>query len=114
MAVNQTFFLRASVGAQPGALNVSQDVMAVQTLLNEHAAVVGFEPLTVNGEVSPTMIEDIRLFQKKIVGLRVADGRVDPNGVTIAQLNRPLSRSCQHTTPRSKTSIHIPTPIKSN
>lgn len=87
MALNQSYAIRAAVGAQPGAVNFRTDVETVQRLLNEHGERVGYFPLPVNGVVTPQMIQAICMFQKKVVGLRVPDGRVDPSGTTLRKLN---------------------------
>lgn len=87
MTVNQSLQIRTAVGTQPGAMNNSGDVEIVQRLLNEYAAVAGFQTLPVNGLMSKQLINAIKSFQMKVVGLNVPDGRVDPNGVTLRKLN---------------------------
>lgn len=89
MAVNQSYGIKAAVGAQPMAVNNRADVEVVQRLLNEHASKVGYSPLPVNGVVTQQMIQAIQVFQSKVVGMRSPDGRVDPNGKTILKLNQP-------------------------
>jgi hypothetical protein len=91
MALNQSLGIKFAVGAQPGAINNRSDVEIIQKLLNEKAVKVGYPMITVNGVVSPQMIQAIRTFQQKVVGLRSPDGRVDPGGKTLAKLNEPLA-----------------------
>jgi peptidoglycan hydrolase-like protein with peptidoglycan-binding domain len=91
MAVNQSYGIKAAVGAQPGAVNNPADVEIIQRLLNEHATKVGYPPLTVNGVMTPQMIQAIRSFQQKVVGMKLPDGRVDPSGGTLRKLNGPPS-----------------------
>ncbi len=90
MALNQSYGIQAAVGAQPLAMNNPADVQVIQTLLNEHAQQVGYAPLPVDGAVSPQMIQAIRSFQQKVVGMKMPDGRVDPNGTTLRKLNDPV------------------------
>jgi hypothetical protein len=89
MALNMSLGIKAAVGAPPGAANNRQDVENVQTLLNEHAARVGYPKLPVNGTVTPQMIEAIKKFQQKAIGMKHPDGRVDPSGTTLKKLNEP-------------------------
>ena len=89
MAFNRSYGIGAAVGAQPGAVNTRPDVEIIQRLLNEHAAKVGYAPLTVNGLVTPEMIQAIRTFQLRVLGVNVPDGRVDPSGKTLLKLNDP-------------------------
>jgi hypothetical protein len=89
MALNQSYGIKAAVGAQPGAVNNRADVETVQMLLNEHAAKAGYAALPVNGVVTPQMIQAIRTFQQKVVGVKMPDGRVDPAGKTLLKLNEP-------------------------
>lgn len=90
MAVNQSLDIQGAVGAQPRAVNNPSDVKIIITLLNEHAARTGFARLPISGTVSPPMIDAIRMFQQKIVGLKYPDGRVDPGGKTLRKLNEPV------------------------
>jgi hypothetical protein len=89
MALNQSYGIQAAVGAPPGAVNNRADVEIIQRLLNEHATRVGYAPLTVTGVVIPQMIQTIRTFQQKVVGMAAPDGRVDPGGKTLLKLNEP-------------------------
>jgi hypothetical protein len=87
MALNQSYGIKAAVGAQPGAVNNRADVEIIQKLLNEHATKVAYAPLTVNGIVTPQMIQAIKSFQQKVVAMNAPDGRVDPGGKTLLRLN---------------------------
>lgn len=91
MAPTQSLGIKAAVGAQPGAANNRTDVEVIQRLLNEHVARVGYPTQTVNGVVSPQMIDAIKKFQQKVVGMKLPDGRVDPNGTTLRKLNEPVT-----------------------
>jgi peptidoglycan hydrolase-like protein with peptidoglycan-binding domain len=64
-------------------------VKTIQKLLNEHAKTVGYASLPIDGVSSPPVIQAIRTFQQKIVGMRSPDGRVDPAGKTLRHLNEP-------------------------
>lgn len=68
--------IRGSVGA--GGVNFRDDVQTVQSLLNRHApSVNGLNPLVVDGVVGPKTIQAIQVFQKVVVKMSFADGRVD-------------------------------------
>jgi hypothetical protein len=78
--------IRGSVGR--GGRNFENDVKVVQYLLNSHIRLI--QPVTeldVNGNVSLRMIRAITEYQRRVVGLRAPDGRVDPGGRTLARLN---------------------------
>jgi hypothetical protein len=77
--------ISASVGVN-GA-NRRDDVVTVQELLNCIPAIKGGaeQSLTVDGWIGPLTVGAIRKFQQQQFGW--ADGRVDPNNVTIAKLN---------------------------
>ena len=77
--------LKGSVGF--GAVNSRDDVMAVQTLLKQHAA----DPGRIDGICGPKTIAAIKIFQKGI--LHHADGRVDPNGITWRKLTAAPGRA---------------------
>jgi hypothetical protein len=89
MPLTQCLGIKAAVGAQPGAANNRADVEVIQRLLNEHAAKVGYPTQPVNGMASPLMIDAIKKFQQKVVGMKMPDGRVDPTGTTLRKLNEP-------------------------
>lgn len=65
-----------------GGNNLEADVIAVQHLLNFHAAVLGIPSLVVDGDAGPNTIEAIRRYQKMVLGFGAPDGRVDPGGAT--------------------------------
>lgn len=79
--------ISGSVGA--GGVNQKNDSMTVQELLNNVAPVDGGPnpPLTVDGLPWQKTIAAIKNFQRVQVGLTNPDGRVDPNGRTLAKLN---------------------------
>lgn len=69
-----------------GGLNRVDDVRAVQGLLNRQVKRLGLPPLATDGGCGPRTIEAIRQFQKTVMRLKMPDGRVDPKGETIVQL----------------------------
>jgi len=79
--------ISAAVGA--GGANRKQDVVTVQQLLNRVPVVHGGpEPkLKVDGLAWSKTNAAIRQFQKVYLGHKWPDGRVDPNGKTLAALN---------------------------
>jgi hypothetical protein len=78
--------IRASVGR--GATNRREDVITVQTLINRHIQSIAPTPaLSVNGFVDSRTIAAIESFQRSVVRIPRPDGRVDPNGRTLAALN---------------------------
>jgi hypothetical protein len=78
--------ISASVGK--GGINRRQDVITVQTLINNHIRSIAPIPaFTVNGVADLKTIAAIEEFQRKVVKLARPDGRVDPNGRTLAALN---------------------------
>ncbi|CDH43675.1 peptidoglycan-binding domain-containing protein [Candidatus Contendibacter odensensis] len=74
--------INASVGK--GGVNNSLDVKTVQTLLNRHIR----PQIQVDGKAGPRTIDAIMEFQRRVVRLSQPDGRVDPNGQTLAKLNQ--------------------------
>lgn len=68
-------------------VNVAEDVSVVQELLNIAPCVFGgpLQPIAIDGLVGPETIGAIKRFQTRSLGF--ADGRVDPNGKTLAKLN---------------------------
>lgn len=78
--------ISGSVGR--GGRNVRPDVVTVQQLINASISLISpTKALSVDGLNGPKTIGAITEFQKRIVGLSVPDGRVDPNGRTIRTLN---------------------------
>jgi peptidoglycan L-alanyl-D-glutamate endopeptidase CwlK len=72
--------IRASVG--DGGKNIPKDIGKIQSLLNAAGAQ---PPLAVDCKVGPKTIHAIRMFQAKF--MRRPDGRVDPGGKTLRELN---------------------------
>ncbi len=63
------------------------DVKVVQRLLNANISrLTPLGPLTVDGKMGDKTLNAIMEFQKRVVGLREPDGRVDPDGKTINAL----------------------------
>lgn len=80
--------IEKSVGA--GGSNLPIDVIKLQNLLNNSDLYTGLSaPLPLSGLVDAAMIAAIKSFQSKHPQLKMAnpDGRVDPGGATLAQLN---------------------------
>ena len=88
MPINSTIFITGSVGN--GGKNSKADVSTVQQRLNDlmNAPRV---PLVVDGLSGKKTIRMIRDFQRGAAGFNYGDGRVDPNGRTLAALNDPGS-----------------------
>lgn len=77
--------IRGSVGR--GGINREADVRTVQELINgQIARIPPVAKLDVNGSVDAAMIHAINEYQRRVVRLRAADGRVDPRGRTLAHL----------------------------
>jgi hypothetical protein len=81
--------ITAAVGRM-GALNRPDDVKTVQKLLNQVPATSGGPKplLDPDGICGPKTIAAIQTFQVRHFGWPGADGRVDPNGPTLAKLNQ--------------------------
>jgi peptidoglycan hydrolase-like protein with peptidoglycan-binding domain len=78
--------ITASVGR--GGANRRNDVQVVQSLINQNIGqLVPLAPLRVDGIAGPSTISAIEEFQRRIVKLAMADGRIDPNGPTWQKLN---------------------------
>lgn len=69
-----------SVGSQ--ASNQQGDVRVVQTLLNQFVGKLATPPLKVDGDAGMRTVAAIKLFQVKVAGMHVPDGRVEPGGRT--------------------------------
>jgi len=77
--------LLAAVGA--GGTNARVDVTAVQNLLNQAIrTITPLAPLRVTGVCDSLTIEAITQFQRRVVRLTAADGRIDPGGQTLQAL----------------------------
>lgn len=76
-------------------VNRSQDVSTVQKLINQNIkSIAPMPPLKPDGKSGPKTISAIEAFQRKVVRMRMPDGRVDPRGKTISKLagaNKPVS-----------------------
>jgi hypothetical protein len=78
--------IRQSVGRNGS--NRRDDVVVVQTLLNEHLdKLAPLRRLTADGVCGSLTVTAITEFQRRVVGLTSPDGRVDPGGKTLAALN---------------------------
>jgi len=75
-------FLRITYSVGAGGVNRPADVMTVQTLLNGAVPPAGLE---IDGFAGPVTIAAIKQFQSTLI--RTPDGRVDPDGRTLNELN---------------------------
>jgi len=77
-----------TISASVGELGVNRhiDVVAVQLLLNRAGG--SPKPLLPDGIAGPLTKAAIRAFQVRSLDPRLADGRVDPGGPTLARLNQ--------------------------
>ena len=69
-----------------GGVNLISDVTLVQTLLNKQNFNGVTKPLKLDGKAGTLTISRIELFQRKVMGMGKPDGRVDPDGKTMAKL----------------------------
>ncbi|MBK6973024.1 MAG: DUF3380 domain-containing protein [Sterolibacteriaceae bacterium] len=88
--------IRSSVGRD--GVNSPKDVRLVQDLLNGSSHPPK-PALTVDGQVSPRTIAAIESFQKHVLDRKRPDGRVDPEGRTLAML---VKNSAAHAMEESK------------
>jgi hypothetical protein len=77
--------ITASVGV--GGANRKPDVKNVQERLNRFVQRLEIEPLAMDGDCGPRTRAAIVAFQDDVVGMDVADGRVDPGGRTWQRLD---------------------------
>ena len=84
--------IKQSVGASGS--NKKIDVKIIQAALNlsQSATFQLNKNLTVDGSMGKKTIEAIELFQHKIVGMEKPDGRIDPNGRSLARLKESLQK----------------------
>jgi len=81
--VCQMVSISSSVGKS--GVNRSNDVRAIQGLLNNHRKL----KISVDGAIGPQTIQAIEEFQKNVVRMQRPDGRVDVGGNTLRALNSP-------------------------
>ena len=68
--------------------NLKRDVAIVQRLLNKsNNRILPVRLLSVDGVCGPITIGVIKIYQARVVGMSVPDGKVDPKGKTIRFLN---------------------------
>lgn len=84
--------IKNSVGN--GGTNRPLDVKLVQAAINlaQSGDFVLDRDLSIDGRIGNKTITTIKTFQKYIVGLASADGRVDPNGKTLKTLKQQLTK----------------------
>jgi peptidoglycan hydrolase-like protein with peptidoglycan-binding domain len=88
-SIDREVTLSGSVGQ--GGTNNPRDVSAVQGLLSSFVLSGQLSPghlITPSGQMSAATVSAIREFQERVVGLSRPDGRVDPGGRTLSELNR--------------------------
>ncbi len=95
---NMSCSISSSVGLKGN--NYSADVIVIQNLLNKFAGQAGYPPLKLDGRIGKRTIAAISLFQKKIIKLKIVDGRVDPSGRSLRKLNQPLKPSQKESEPK--------------
>lgn len=76
--------ITATVGRR--GRNLPQDVRKIQDLLNEHV-IVPLRPLTANGVCDSLTVKAIEDFQRRVLKMAHPDGKVDPQGATMAALS---------------------------
>lgn len=76
--------ITAAVGR--GGKNLPDDVRKIQNLLNEHI-LVPLQPIVVDGSCGPMTIAAIEEFQRRAMKMSRPDGKVDPQGKTMAALS---------------------------
>ena len=96
MVINRSISIGGSVGK--AGSNVRKDVLTIQERLNE---LLGKRrsPLAVDGLIGPKTLGMIADFQRSVLKFHSPDSRVDPNGKTIAALNKPNSATIWQTAP---------------
>jgi hypothetical protein len=73
-----------------GGFNSPADVKTVQLLLNQNIAkLLPLMPVPVSGTCDDQTIATIEEFQRKVMQRQTPDGRIDPDGQTIAALGAP-------------------------
>jgi hypothetical protein len=76
-----------SISVGRDGLNRRQDVITIQTLLNQQMHVLApLRPLQVDGVMGPRTIAAIEAFQRCVLHMQWPDGRVDPLGQTLKKL----------------------------
>ena len=82
--------LTGSVGRKGD--NHSQDVQIVQEALNKLHEILGLPPIRTDGTVDDATIAMIEAFQRHAGTMRHPDGRIDPEGQTVAALRMRVRR----------------------
>jgi len=77
--------IKKTVGLK--ASNHYEDVKKVQILLNQNRHLSGYPEIDDDSSIGPKTIAAIKSFQRKVIEFSNPDGRVDPDGKTIASLN---------------------------
>ena len=72
--------------------NNRDDAKTVQILLNFNLdKLVGMKPLSEDGIVGNSTVAAIVEFQRRVLGMKEPDGRVDPNGLTLRKLRHGIA-----------------------
>lgn len=70
-----------------GGVNRLNDVLAVQQALNRILPQLRMGPMPTTGVVDQQFLAAIVELQRRVVGLRLPDGRIDPHGRSIRALS---------------------------
>jgi len=96
-----------------GGKNQFKDVSVVQTLLNNCLyLLVPLRALSVDGKMGPVTVALIEEFQRRVVRMPKPDGRVDPGGNTLKQLNAKAKEPQLPTLPFSVQPLPLCFPLK--
>jgi len=79
--------IKISFAVGLGAPNHPADVLAIQNRLNSYVQRLGLPRLVADGRCGLQTLTAIREFQRRLLRLPKPDGRVDPNGHTLARLS---------------------------
>lgn len=80
--------ISGSVGR--AGVNRSVDVRSIQSLVNNQRK-PPLSKIDVDGVIGPKTIQAIEEFQRRVVKMQMPDGRVDPIGNTLRELNKPVT-----------------------
>jgi peptidoglycan hydrolase-like protein with peptidoglycan-binding domain len=103
MTLSKPTSISGSVGR--GGINRSEDVRAIQGLLNESLP-KSIPPLRVDGRCGPRTIDAIRKAQQLLKNVSHSDGRVDPRGALLRALNTQTRLSSPEPTIKYKISSY--------
>lgn len=97
--------IRYSVGNK--GINTKSDVVTIQKLLNKKiASLKPLLPLAIDGVCGPLTIGLIKEYQRRTLGHKWPDGRVDPSGKTLSSLLASSVSSKNQITPTTAELLH--------